>query len=240
MKKIFNLLKEKLYFMLKCLFVDICKAFFYIKRIFFDKKITYIIFKIITAVMAVVFVIMIVFIIILMMMHNVSSNSSRTVKETKTETVAAAPVQKQELEFVPEPNANNIYKTIDFQGESEAQANDILYGYISAAMARKYVMDNYDISLIHSFQVDLNNDGINEVVAYINSAAFCSNATKCRLFILSKTKTGYKNISKIENFNPNAPLYILKNKRYKDMQYNDGKTNYIAKYKNNEYQTILK
>lgn len=148
--------------------------------------------------------------------------------------------------FIYNKCSGSVYETLDFSGEdSDFQANKILYEYILKEQNKTpkeiEVFANITPKSTKAFQVDLNDDGTNEIVGLVYSTLYWGTAG-ASLFILQKQPDGYKNISYVLNFEPKESVYIFEAKTngYKDIKFYgsfgyNGKP-FIAKYKDRYYQ----
>ena len=146
--------------------------------------------------------------------------------------------------FLYDKYSNGIYKTLDFSGEdSDAAANKILYEYVlkEENMTPKEIEEFARITpeSTKAFQVDLNDDGINEIVGLVYSTLYWGTAG-FSLLILQKQPDGYKDISLLI-FEPQKGIDIKINKTngYYDLKLfgsNHDGVQYVAKYKDGMYQ----
>ena len=144
--------------------------------------------------------------------------------------------------------ASGTYCKLDFSGgESDKQAGKILYEYVLKEL-NKTPEEAKDFARIEpetvkAFEVDLNDDGENEIVGVVYSTFYLGTAGYS-LFILQKQQSWYKDIS-ILVFEPQKKVYILKNKTngYHDIKLSGSNHNcvqYVAKYKDGMYQWAYK
>lgn len=141
-------------------------------------------------------------------------------------------------------STSGIYRKLDFSGEkSDANANKILYEYIlkDQNMTPKEIEEFANITpeSAKAFEVDLNDDGTNEIVGLISSTLYWGTAG-FSLFILQKQPDGYKDISSLV-FEPQGGIDIKINKTngYYDLKLfgsNHNGVQYVAKYKDGMYQ----
>ena len=130
--------------------------------------------------------------------------------------------------FIKKHHDNMPYKypdgklEYDFSRQSQPRASKILYEYISEDL-KKYSTEakksaNIKLKDIVAFEVDLNDDGVNEIVGFCSSSAFWGTAGY-QLFILQKQNKEYKDLSYILNFEPQLKFYVLPDKtnEYKDI-----------------------
>ena len=127
-----------------------------------------------------------------------------------------------QAEVITKYNDPVIYKAIIFKN-GEKDANETLYEFIK----KEYPPEDlkfWDFSenSVCAYKVDLNNDGINEILGYVKPLSFQGWYDGTNLFILKKIKNEYINIciSGIQ-FSPLRNLYILKNKtnEYYDLKF---------------------
>ncbi len=130
-------------------------------------------------------------------------------------------------------NYNNpvIYKTVLFKN-GEKDANEIVYDYILKETPAIKSSPSFSIKTIAAYKIDLNNDGVNEIIA--TSSWFHSGKMGAyNVFILQKQKNNnYKDISLLNTY-LKYPIYILK---HKTNGYHDIKTTATGtKYNINGY-----
>lgn len=145
-------------------------------------------------------------------------------------------------------NLNGIYRKLDFSGEeSDANANKILYEYIlkEQNMTPKEIEEFANITpeSVKAFEVDLNDDGTNEIVGLVYSTLYWGTAG-FSLFILQKQLDRYKDISSM-NFEPQREINIKVNKSngYHDIKLwgsNHNGVQYVVKYKDGMYNWAYK
>ena len=104
-------------------------------------------------------------------------------------------------------------KKLDFaKGEADAEASKILYEYVLQEQGMTSVeiksFAGIEPQSAKAFEVDLNDDGINEIIGFVNSTLYWGTAGYS-LFILQKQPNGYKNIAYLLNFEPQKDFYIL-------------------------------
>lgn len=105
------------------------------------------------------------------------------------------------------------YKKLNFDGDNpDPQASKILYEYVltSQNMSPAEIKDlaNIEPKSARAFEVDLNDDGTNEIIGLVYSTLYWGTAGYS-LFILQKQPNGYKNITYLLNFEPQKDFYIL-------------------------------
>ena len=144
--------------------------------------------------------------------------------------------------------AFGTYKKLDFaKDEADAEASKILYEYV----LQEQGMTPVEIKLFagiepqsaKAFEVDLNEDGINEIIGFVNSTLYWGTAGYS-LFILQKQSNGYKDISTLV-FEPQEIVEIRSKKTngYQDMKLtgsNGNNVQYVAKNKDGMYQWAYK
>ena len=142
-------------------------------------------------------------------------------------------------------NYNNpvIYKTVLFKN-GEKDANKILYEFIKKTVPSENLKFwEFSENSVCAYKIDLNSDGINEIVGYAKPTYFRGWNQGTDLFILKKNKNEYINLStQIIQFYEYANLYVLKNKTkgYYDLKFYfargpEGDFGYIE-YKNKGYE----
>ena len=117
----------------------------------------------------------------------------------------------------------SIHKEINFEKDSEPNAGKILYEYC----LKRENMNSEQIKEIANIypesakavEVDLNDDGQNEIVGIVYSTYYLG-TSGYSLFILQKQNNEYKNISFENNFEPLKNLFVLKHKtnNYRDIK----------------------
>lgn len=115
---------------------------------------------------------------------------------------------------------SSVYKTIYFK-DGEKDANKILYEYIkNESTPESLAQWEFTEKSVCAYKVDLNNDGVKEIIGYAYPLSFWGALDGTDLFILKKDKTKYINISYIQ-FSPYKNLYILNNKEngYHDLKF---------------------
>lgn len=141
--------------------------------------------------------------------------------------------------------ASGTYKKIDFTNvASETNASKILYEYVlkkqNMTPAELAEFARITPESVVALEVDLNDDGTNEIIGFIYSTFYWGTAGY-NLFILHKQPNGYNDISFV-NFEPQEDFYIFNTKTngYRDIKfYGSFGFNFrpfIAKYINGYYQ----
>ncbi len=128
----------------------------------------------------------------------------------------------------------------DFSRQSQPRASKILYEYISEDL-KKYSTEakksaNIKLKDIVAFEVDLNDDGVNEIVGYDNSSFYCGTLKKT-IFILKIENAKYKNIIKYDKCFTPSKIYIETNKtnEYKNILLPDNDDFKYKQYYNGYY-----
>lgn len=159
-------------------------------------------------------------------------------------------------EFICETTENissyKVYKTIDFKQENK-KAKNIFYKYLLkendiTKKQYKNMCNNSSYCYIKADEIDLNNDGINEIIGY--ESGFCG-VLGCGGYILQKQQNKWKNILYF-NFSPFYNIDILENKNenYYDIRPTSIDVNYtpwsdapyqpyIIRYKDNGYNLVI-
>ncbi len=139
-------------------------------------------------------------------------------------------------------------RTIDLDKQNNLSAAKILYKTAVNSKPDKEVVSPEDVRAVF---VDLNGDGVDEVVGYIKSELYTGIAGTT-LFVLQRGgyNFDYRNICRYSNFYPDKNLVILRSKEngYRDIQFwslfiqNDGlfeDRKFILKYNGNVYQNEI-
>lgn len=144
--------------------------------------------------------------------------------------------------------AFGTYKKLNFNDDKpNPQASKILYEYVlkSQNMSPAEIKDLAGIEpkSAKAFEVDLNEDGINEIIGLVYSTFYWGTAGYS-LFILQKQPNGYKDISTLV-FEPQEIVDIRSEKTngYHDIKLtgsNGDNVQYVAKYKDGMYQWAYK
>lgn len=144
--------------------------------------------------------------------------------------------------------AFGTYKKLNFNsGKPDPHASKILYEYVlkSQNMSPAEIKDLAGIEpkSARAFEVDLNEDGINEIIGLVYSTFYWGTAGYS-LFILQKQPNGYKDISTLV-FEPQEIVDIRSEKTngYHDIKLtgsNGDNVQYVAKYKDGMYQWAYK
>ena len=144
--------------------------------------------------------------------------------------------------------AFGTYKKLNFNDDKpNPQASKILYEYVlkSQNMSPAEIKDLAGIEpkSAKAFEVDLNEDGIKEIIGLVYSTFYWGTAGYS-LFILQKQPNGYKDISTLV-FEPQEIVYIRSEKTncYHDIKLtgsNGDNVQYVAKYKDGMYQWAYK
>ncbi len=144
--------------------------------------------------------------------------------------------------------AFGTYKKLNFNDDKpNPQASKILYEYVlkSQNMSPAEIKDLAGIEpkSARAFEVDLNEDGINEIIGLVYSTFYWGTAGYS-LFILQKQPNGYKDISTLV-FEPQEIVDIRSEKTngYHDIKLtgsNGDNVQYVAKYKDGMYQWAYK
>jgi len=163
--------------------------------------------------------------------------------QTKIQEETQKELQEEPEEIAPPP----YIKVLNFKDRPNVitKSDEILY---------KYFLNEFDLTpekaknlfnitpdVVETFEVDLNDDGTNEIIGVIHST-FCWGTMGYSIFILQKNNNGtYSDLSFMINFESLKPVYILKSKTngYHDiMLYGSSYYNFksfITQYKNNAY-----
>ena len=109
--------------------------------------------------------------------------------------------------------AFGTYKKLNFNDDkSDPHASKILYEYVLKSQNMSPVeiknLVGIEPQSAKAFEVDLNEDGINEIIGFVNSTLYWGTAGYS-LFILQKQPNRYKNIAYLLNFEPQKDFYIL-------------------------------
>ena len=144
--------------------------------------------------------------------------------------------------------AFGTYKKLNFNDDKpNPQASKILYEYVlkSQNMSPAKIKDLAGIEpkSAKAFEVDLNEDGINEIIGLVYSTFYWGTAGYS-LFILQKQPNGYKDISTLV-FEPQEIVDIRSEKTngnhdIKLTGSNGDNVQYVAKYKDGMYQWAYK
>jgi hypothetical protein len=144
--------------------------------------------------------------------------------------------------------AFGTYKKLNFNDDKpNPQASKILYEYVlkSQNMSPAEIKDLAGIEpkSAKAFEVDLNEDGIKEIIGLVYSTFYWGTAGYS-LFILQKQPNGYKDISTLV-FEPQEIVDIRSEKTngYHDIKLtgsNGDNVQYVAKYKDGMYQWAYK
>ena len=105
-------------------------------------------------------------------------------------------------------------KKINLFDMSNSQASKILYEFelkdMNVSREKAKEAFNYDQSDVYAIFYDLNSDGVNEIIGFINSTYFyCVQGYE--LFVLKKVGNEYKRITEVHFF-PNVEFFILDSK----------------------------
>ena len=114
-----------------------------------------------------------------------------------------------------------VYKTIYFKA-GEKDANKILYEYIKNVSTKESLAQwEFTDECVCAYKIDLDDDGVNEIIGYAFPLSFWGALDGTDLFILKKDKTKYINISYIQ-FSPYKNLYMMSSKEngYHDLKFN--------------------
>lgn len=87
-----------------------------------------------------------------------------------------------------------VVQILDIENKSEPAASKILYDFVMNELedsSKKYA--EITLGRTHAYEIDLNNDGVNEVIGVVLSPYYCTDKN-CSLFILKKDTNIYKNI----------------------------------------------
>lgn len=144
--------------------------------------------------------------------------------------------------------AFRTYKKLNFRDDkSDPHASKILYEYVlkSQNMSPVEIKDLVGIKpkSAKAFEVDLNEDGIKEIIGLVYSTFYWGSAGYS-LFILQKQPNGYKDISTLV-FEPQEIVEIRSKKTngYHDIKLtgsNGNNVQYVAMYKDGMYQWAYK
>lgn len=134
---------------------------------------------------------------------------------------------------------------LDLMNKSDIEASHILYNYIlkenSMTFSELEKFANINMSVIKAHKVDLNDDGVMEIVGVVYSPIYLG-TEGYDLFILQKKEDSYEQISNFVNFEPLAPVYILpfKTEGYRNILFRGSVHNnfsfLITKYINGAYE----
>ena len=119
------------------------------------------------------------------------------------------------------PDGTVVY---DFSTQHQLRASRILYKYLIEELNSSVIdemKNNYkeieDVfhvvpQRVNAFEYDLNDDGENEIIGFINSSAYWGTAG-FQLFILKKRGNKYEEITEFLNFEPQINFYINPQKK---------------------------
>lgn len=129
-----------------------------------------------------------------------------------------------------------VYKTIYFKA-GEKDANKILYEFAMQEMLENNVAANNQPDNVLAYKVDLDDDGINEIIGVVFGREYVAGSTGYSLFILKKYGNKYRDLS-LTAFWPWNDFIILKKKvkgfHVIEVHCPDGNTRYL-KYNNKYY-----
>ena len=134
---------------------------------------------------------------------------------------------------------------LDLMNTSDIEENHILYNYVlkenSMTFPELEKFANINMSVIKAHKVDLNDDGVMEIVGVVYSPIYLG-TEGYNLFILQKKEDSYEQISNFINFESLAPVYILpfKTEGYRNILFRGSVHNnfsfIVAKYINGAYE----
>ena len=134
---------------------------------------------------------------------------------------------------------------LDLMNTSDIEACHILYNYVlkenSMTFSELEKFANINMSVIKAHKVDLNDDGVMEIVGVVYSPIYLG-TEGYNLFILQKNKDSYEQISNFINFESLAPVYVLpfKTEGYRTILFRGSVHNnfsfLVAKYINGVYE----
>lgn len=110
-------------------------------------------------------------------------------------------------------NDKNYLKVFYILKNSESEAKQILYNYLLEKSEKeckqtKALMRSTIPSGIHAFEIDLNDDGINEIIGIIPDRYWYSGAISGEIFILEKINEKYVEIENLIMHNYNQKFLI--------------------------------
>lgn len=142
--------------------------------------------------------------------------------------------------------ALGAYRKLDLaKEEADEQASKILYEYVlqeqGMPSAEIKSLAGIEPKSAKAYEVDLNDDGINEIIGFVNSTLYWGTAGYS-LFILQKQPNGYKNIAYLLNFEPKKDFYILNTRTngYRNIKLHGSSAHkfkpFTVKYEDGHYQ----
>ena len=140
--------------------------------------------------------------------------------------------------------AFGTYKKLNFNDDkSDPHASKILYEYVLKSQNMSPVEIKNLVGIkpksAKAFEVDLNEDGIKEIIGLVYSTFYWVSAGYS-LFILQKQSNGYKDISTLVfELQEIVEIRSRKTNGYHDIKLTDSNGNsvqYVAKYKDGMYQ----
>lgn len=108
-------------------------------------------------------------------------------------------------------------QVLDFQDSKRefTKSDEILYEYIvkNSGWTEKELIEKFNVTKdrTKSFEIDLNDDGVNEIIGLNFASIYWSN-TGYEFHILKKENNNYIDINYMPKFEPLKPMYILKSK----------------------------
>jgi len=116
---------------------------------------------------------------------------------------------------------------------SEFNAEKILERYLQK--------DKVDINTasLQAFEIDLNNDGISEVLGYVDDEYYCIKGT-CSFFVLQKQENSYINIAMMRiSAESKIAVKQTKTNGYRDIMLYFPEGKQVVKYKNGWYRYLF-
>ena len=140
-------------------------------------------------------------------------------------------------EVITNYNHPILYKIIKFKA-GEKDANKILFDFVKGETQNPVMISCITLDNVLAYKVDLDDDGINEIVGVALGTAYAAGSTGFSLFILKRYKNNYKNLS-LTAFWPWNDLKILKRKvngfHVIELKKTNGELRYLE-YDNKFYQ----
>ena len=119
------------------------------------------------------------------------------------------------LLFINPVFASSVYKKLNLSQNSESYANKQLYEFIqkNLNMSPEQLKElaNIDINTIKALEVDLNDDGVDEIIGIVYSTLYWG-TSGYSLFILQKKSDIYDNLAYMINLEPQKVICVLNKK----------------------------